>query len=82
MADFSGVSEVSIRLDGGPWKDMGVELMVSEKHDLPLVSFMLLVQGGADQFEDDVVGGQDLPGVVAGERAFMDGDADLGVEPA
>jgi len=29
----------------------GVELFVSEKHDLPLVSFSLLVMGGADQFE-------------------------------
>jgi zinc protease len=29
----------------------GAELIVSEKHDLPLVSFSLLVQGGADQFE-------------------------------
>src|SRR5512133_778565 len=29
----------------------GAELFVSEKHDLPLVSFTLLVQGGADQFE-------------------------------
>jgi predicted Zn-dependent peptidase len=29
----------------------GVELFVSEKHDLPLVSFSLLFMGGADQFE-------------------------------
>jgi predicted Zn-dependent peptidase len=29
----------------------GVELFVSEKHDLPLVSFSLLLMGGADQFE-------------------------------
>lgn len=29
----------------------GIELMVSEKHDLPLVSFSLLIQGGANQFE-------------------------------
>ncbi len=29
----------------------GIELFVSEKHDLPLVSFMLLFMGGADQFE-------------------------------
>jgi zinc protease len=29
----------------------GAELFVSEKHDLPLVSFSLLLVGGADQFE-------------------------------
>jgi zinc protease len=29
----------------------GIELFVSEKHDLPLVSFSLLLMGGADQFE-------------------------------
>jgi zinc protease len=29
----------------------GVELFVSEKHDLPLVSFSMLLMGGADQFE-------------------------------
>ncbi len=29
----------------------GIELFVSEKHNLPLVSFSLLVMGGADQFE-------------------------------
>jgi zinc protease len=29
----------------------GAVLFVSEKHDLPLVSFSLLVMGGADQFE-------------------------------
>jgi zinc protease len=29
----------------------GIELFVSEKHDLPLVSFSLLFMGGADQFE-------------------------------
>jgi zinc protease len=29
----------------------GVVLYVSEKHDLPLVSFSLLLMGGADQFE-------------------------------
>ncbi len=29
----------------------GIELFVSEKHDLPLVSFSLLIAGGADQFE-------------------------------
>jgi zinc protease len=29
----------------------GAALMVSEKHDLPLVYFSLLIQGGADQFE-------------------------------
>jgi zinc protease len=29
----------------------GAELFVSEKHDLPLVSFSLLLSGGADQFE-------------------------------
>jgi zinc protease len=29
----------------------GAVLIVSEKHDLPLVFFSLLVQGGADQFE-------------------------------
>jgi zinc protease len=29
----------------------GAELIVSEKHDLPLVSFSLIVLGGSDQFE-------------------------------
>lgn len=29
----------------------GAELIVSEKHDLPLVSFSILFAGGADQFE-------------------------------
>jgi zinc protease len=29
----------------------GIELFVSEKHDLPLVSFSLVLMGGADQFE-------------------------------
>ena len=29
----------------------GIELFVSEKHNLPLVSFSLLVMGGANQFE-------------------------------
>src|SRR6478735_3951874 len=29
----------------------GVELVVSEKHDLPLVSFSITFMGGADQFE-------------------------------
>jgi zinc protease len=29
----------------------GADLYVSEKHDLPLVSFSLLIMGGADQFE-------------------------------
>ncbi|HEX5473440.1 MAG TPA: pitrilysin family protein [Vicinamibacterales bacterium] len=29
----------------------GAELIVSEKHDLPLVSFRITFQGGADQFE-------------------------------
>lgn len=29
----------------------GIDLFVSEKHDLPLVSFTLLMLGGADQFE-------------------------------
>lgn len=29
----------------------GAELIVSEKHDLPLVSFSLTILGGADQFE-------------------------------
>jgi|WetSurMetagenome_2_1015567.scaffolds.fasta_scaffold16090_2 zinc protease len=29
----------------------GIELFVSEKHDLPLVSFSMLFMGGADQFE-------------------------------
>ncbi len=30
----------------------GAELIVSEKHDLPLVSFSITFMGGADQFED------------------------------
>jgi len=29
----------------------GIDLFVSEKHDLPLVSFSLMFMGGADQFE-------------------------------
>ena len=29
----------------------GAELIVSEKHDLPLVSFSITFLGGADQFE-------------------------------
>jgi hypothetical protein len=29
----------------------GAELMVSERHDLPLVSFSITFSGGADQFE-------------------------------
>ena len=29
----------------------GAELVVSEKHDLPLVSFSITFLGGADQFE-------------------------------
>ena len=29
----------------------GAELVVSEKHDLPLVSFSILLSGGADQYE-------------------------------
>ncbi|MGH8636712.1 MAG: M16 family metallopeptidase [Burkholderiales bacterium] len=31
----------------------GAELIVSEKHDLPLVSFSITFQGGANQFEPD-----------------------------
>src|SRR5437870_1870440 len=29
----------------------GADLIVSEKHDLPLVSFNITIQGGASQFE-------------------------------
>jgi zinc protease len=29
----------------------GAELIVSEKHDLPLVSFSITILGGSDQFE-------------------------------
>jgi zinc protease len=29
----------------------GAELIVSEKHDLPLVSFSITLLGGSDQFE-------------------------------
>ena len=29
----------------------GTELIVSEKHDLPLVSFSITILGGSDQFE-------------------------------
>ena len=31
--------------------DNGADLIVSEKHDLPLVSFTITIVGGADQFE-------------------------------
>ena len=44
----------------------GAELMVSEKHDLPLVSFSITFLGGADQFEK-----ADRRGVAALTAAMM-----------
>ena len=49
----------------------GAELIVSEKHDLPLVSFTITLAGGANQFEP--AGRQGLAGLTA--SMMSDGEA-------
>ena len=53
MSYFAGAGLSSTLFPGVLWAKLanGAELIVSEKHDLPLVSFSITFLGGADQFE-------------------------------